>query len=76
MKASRALSIATVSAVFGHAAAQEFPARPVHRILSQPAGSSPDISAPLVAGRTQVVLVSSAAMRTSICSRSDGQSPS
>lgn len=33
----------------GHAAAQEFPSRPVHWILSQPAGSSPDISARLLA---------------------------
>jgi len=33
----------------GQVAAQEFPSRPVHWILSQPAGSSPDISARLLA---------------------------
>ena len=42
-----ALSIAALA--FGHAAAQEFPTRPVHWILSQPPGSSPDISARLIA---------------------------
>src|SRR5262249_56679082 len=35
--------------VSAQAAAQDSPARPVHWILSQPAGSSPDISARLVA---------------------------
>ncbi len=38
-----------LAASFGHAAAQEFPNRPVHWILSQPAGSSPDITARLLA---------------------------
>ncbi|HKW37705.1 MAG TPA: tripartite tricarboxylate transporter substrate binding protein, partial [Burkholderiales bacterium] len=46
---SRTLGIALLSAAFGQAAAQEFPTRPVHWILSQPAGSSPDISARLLA---------------------------
>jgi tripartite-type tricarboxylate transporter receptor subunit TctC len=45
----RAVLIAALSAVLGQAGAQEFPSRPVHWILSQPAGSSPDISARLVA---------------------------
>jgi len=45
----RAVLIAVLSAVLGQAGAQEFPSRPVHWILSQPAGSSPDISARLVA---------------------------
>lgn len=44
-----AVLIAALSTVLGHAAAQEFPNRPVHWILSQPAGSSPDISARLIA---------------------------
>jgi len=44
----RALAVAALS-TFGHATAQDFPNRPVHWILSQPAGSSPDISARLVA---------------------------
>jgi tripartite-type tricarboxylate transporter receptor subunit TctC len=43
------VSIAALSAGFGHATAQEFPSRPVHWILSQPAGSSPDITARLLA---------------------------
>jgi tripartite-type tricarboxylate transporter receptor subunit TctC len=47
MRMLAALSLAALA--FGHAAAQEFPARPVHWILSQPPGSSPDISARLVA---------------------------
>src|SRR5262245_27435802 len=38
-----------IAAAAGHAIAQDFPTRPVHWILSQPAGSSPDISARLVA---------------------------
>ena len=42
-------TITTLLAISAHAAAQEFPSRPVHWILSQPAGSSPDISARLVA---------------------------
>jgi tripartite-type tricarboxylate transporter receptor subunit TctC len=33
----------------GQVAAQDFPSRPVHWILSQPAGSSPDISGRLLA---------------------------
>lgn len=45
----RALAIAVLSATFGPAVAQDFPSRPVHWILSQPPGSSPDISARLVA---------------------------
>jgi len=45
----RAVLIAVLTAVLGQAGAQEFPSRPVHWILSQPAGSSPDISARLVA---------------------------
>jgi tripartite-type tricarboxylate transporter receptor subunit TctC len=40
---------AVLTAGIGHVAAQEFPTRPVHWILSQPPGSSPDISARLVA---------------------------
>jgi tripartite-type tricarboxylate transporter receptor subunit TctC len=44
-------TIATVLALSAQAAAQEFPSRPVHWILSQPAGSSPDISARLIADR-------------------------
>jgi tripartite-type tricarboxylate transporter receptor subunit TctC len=48
MKTSRALLIVALSVV-GNAAAQDFPSRPVRWILSQPAGSSPDISARLVA---------------------------
>ena len=46
---ARSLAAVALCAAFGHAQAQEFPARPVHWILSQPAGSSPDISARLVA---------------------------
>jgi len=45
----RAFSIAVLSAACVQAGAQEFPSRPVRWILSQPAGSSPDISARLVA---------------------------
>jgi tripartite-type tricarboxylate transporter receptor subunit TctC len=45
----RALLPVVFTAGFGHAAAQEFPNRPVHWILSQPAGSSPDITARLLA---------------------------
>ena len=45
----RAFLVAFLTVAFGHALAQEFPNRPVHWILSQPAGSSPDISARLVA---------------------------
>src|SRR5262245_32100598 len=45
----RALLVAVPAIAFAHAVAQEFPSRPVHWILSQPAGSSPDLSAPLVA---------------------------
>jgi len=47
----RMLSIAASFAAAVQAGAQEFPNRPVHWILSQPAGSSPDISARLVADR-------------------------
>jgi tripartite-type tricarboxylate transporter receptor subunit TctC len=47
----RALSLVALTAGFGQAAAQEFPNRPVHWILSQPAGSSPDITARLLADR-------------------------
>jgi tripartite-type tricarboxylate transporter receptor subunit TctC len=46
---SRALLPIALTVVSGLAAAQNFPSRPVHWILSQPAGSSPDISARLVA---------------------------
>jgi len=46
---ARALWIAAGFTAFGQAAAQEFPSRPIHWILSQPAGSSPDITARLVA---------------------------
>jgi len=45
----RLFTIAASFAAAVHAGAQEFPNRPVHWILSQPAGSSPDISARLVA---------------------------
>ena len=45
----RALLPVVLAASFGQAAAQDFPSRPVHWILSQPAGSSPDITARLVA---------------------------
>ena len=48
MKAAIRVLLIAVSCL-GAAAAQEFPTRPVHWILSQPAGSSPDISARLVA---------------------------
>jgi tripartite-type tricarboxylate transporter receptor subunit TctC len=48
MRTSHALLIVALSVV-GNAAAQDFPSRPVRWILSQPAGSSPDISARLVA---------------------------
>ena len=46
---SRTLLTALLSVIAGHTAAQDFPNRPVHWILSQPAGSSPDITARLVA---------------------------
>ena len=46
---ARSLAAVALCAAFAHALAQDFPARPVHWILSQPAGSSPDISARLVA---------------------------
>jgi tripartite-type tricarboxylate transporter receptor subunit TctC len=45
----RALAVVALSLTFGYAAAQDFPNRPVHWILSQPAGSSPDITARLLA---------------------------
>jgi tripartite-type tricarboxylate transporter receptor subunit TctC len=45
----RIVVVSTLWIAFGHAIAQDFPSRPVHWILSQPAGSSPDISARLVA---------------------------
>ncbi|HYA46678.1 MAG TPA: tripartite tricarboxylate transporter substrate-binding protein [Burkholderiales bacterium] len=48
MKTAIRVLLITASCL-GAAAAQEFPNRPVHWILSQPAGSSPDISARLVA---------------------------
>jgi len=47
----RALSLIALAASFGHAGAQDWPARPVRWILSQPAGASPDITARLVADR-------------------------
>ncbi|HZE10167.1 MAG TPA: tripartite tricarboxylate transporter substrate binding protein [Burkholderiales bacterium] len=58
----RALLPVVLTAGLGQAAAQEFPSRPIHWILSQPAGSSPDITARLVAdqlakGWNQQVLV-------------------
>ena len=46
---ARALLPVAFTVGIGHAAAQEFPNRPVHWILSQPAGSSPDITARLLA---------------------------
>src|SRR5262249_44184501 len=46
---ARVFVASTLWVAFGHAIAQDFPGRPVHWILSQPAGSSPDISARLVA---------------------------
>jgi len=46
---TRAMSLVALAASFAQSAAQEFPNRPVHWILSQPAGSSPDISARLLA---------------------------
>jgi tripartite-type tricarboxylate transporter receptor subunit TctC len=45
----KTFAAAVFAAAAGHAAAQAFPTRPVHWILSQPAGSSPDISARLLA---------------------------
>jgi tripartite-type tricarboxylate transporter receptor subunit TctC len=46
----RTLALAlSMALALGQAAAQEFPAKPVHWILSQPPGSSPDISARLIA---------------------------
>ena len=44
---ARVLAVFALCVAFVHA--QEFPARPVHWILSQPPGSSPDISARLIA---------------------------
>jgi tripartite-type tricarboxylate transporter receptor subunit TctC len=46
-KALLAVAITVLSVAPAHA--QDFPARPVHWILSQPPGSSPDISARLIA---------------------------
>src|SRR5262245_13848360 len=46
---AQVLVVFTLWTTSGQAAAQDFPSRPVHWILSQPAGSSPDISARLVA---------------------------
>jgi tripartite-type tricarboxylate transporter receptor subunit TctC len=43
------IAIAALVTASAGAPAQEFPSRPVHWILSQPPGSSPDISARLVA---------------------------
>src|SRR5215472_174258 len=45
---ARVFVVFTLWSAFG-AVAQDFPSRPVRWILSQPAGSSPDISARLVA---------------------------
>src|SRR5499427_8317326 len=45
---ARILAVAVSCTALG-LAAQEFPNKPVHWILSQPSGSSPDISARLVA---------------------------
>jgi tripartite-type tricarboxylate transporter receptor subunit TctC len=45
----RVLAVFTLCFALGHASAQEFPSKPVHWILSQPPGSSPDISARLIA---------------------------
>ena len=47
----RALLPIALAATFGHAAAQDWPNKPVKWILSQPAGASPDITARLVADR-------------------------
>ena len=47
----RALSLIALAASFGHAAAQDWPNKPVKWILSQPAGASPDITARLIADR-------------------------
>jgi len=47
----RALSLVALAANFGHAAAQDWPNKPVKWILSQPAGASPDITARLIADR-------------------------
>jgi len=47
----RALSLVALAAGFGHAAAQDWPNKPVKWILSQPAGASPDITARLIADR-------------------------
>jgi tripartite-type tricarboxylate transporter receptor subunit TctC len=47
----RALSLVALAASFGHAAAQDWPNKPVKWILSQPAGASPDITARLIADR-------------------------
>jgi tripartite-type tricarboxylate transporter receptor subunit TctC len=45
----RVLLPVVLTAGIGHVGAQEFPGKPVHWILSQPPGSSPDISARLIA---------------------------
>ncbi|HTQ73757.1 MAG TPA: tripartite tricarboxylate transporter substrate-binding protein [Burkholderiales bacterium] len=46
---ARILAFAVSCGALVDSAAQDFPSKPVHWILSQPAGSSPDISARLVA---------------------------
>ena len=46
---ARVFVASTLWLAFGNAIAQDFPSRPVHWILSQPPGSSPDISARLIA---------------------------
>jgi len=46
---ARILAVAVSFGALGHSAAQDFPNKPVHWILSQPPGSSPDISARLIA---------------------------
>lgn len=48
---SRALSTIALTVVAGLASAQGWPSKPVKWVLSQPAGSSPDITARLVADR-------------------------
>jgi tripartite-type tricarboxylate transporter receptor subunit TctC len=48
---ARTLLLVASIAAAGPAAAQDWPNRPVHWILSQPAGASPDITARLVADR-------------------------
>ncbi len=49
--AARTLVAIALAAAAGLAAAQDWPAKPVRWILSQPAGASPDITARLVADR-------------------------